>query len=361
MRMGIKSESTKGIAVLALLALIMITITSAKIASISLNKQDLKQSSLNTKLLKQLRKNLLGFALQQAPAGQLPCPDTTGDGLENRTSGICDNDIGLFPFQTLNMNVETDAHGAPVWYSVALNYTRNDFPTTSLNSSLASNLMLDGNPAAAILFLPGEAINTQTWTSINAINYLEGENADGDTDFTAQTSNTTNDRVSAIDTSLFWQTIEQRVLAITEDALTDYRNNCGNFPSASITADGTSNAGTLSGFVPFSSGSDPVSCTTPVPLLTNSSWVHLHWNDQIHYRVCADGDLDCISISGDVTATPDALIVSPGIPIGAQDRTILDLPNFYEDDNTDNDLDYIFRNTRNLSDAFNDQIKVLEL
>jgi hypothetical protein len=62
----------------------------------------------------------MGFAMTHQIAGQpyLPCPDTVGDGIENRdAAGICASEEGLFPWVTMG-TASQDAWGNRLRYRV---------------------------------------------------------------------------------------------------------------------------------------------------------------------------------------------------------------------------------------------------
>lgn len=67
---------------------------------------------------------ILDFAIQALEyqliqTGHLPCPDTNGDGFENRHStGRCLANHGRLPFLTLMTTHSSDAFGSPIYYAV---------------------------------------------------------------------------------------------------------------------------------------------------------------------------------------------------------------------------------------------------
>ncbi|MCU0811387.1 MAG: prepilin-type N-terminal cleavage/methylation domain-containing protein [Thiobacillaceae bacterium] len=70
--------------------------------------------------MQEAREAIIGFAMTHQIAGQpyLPCPDTVGDGIENRdATGICSSEEGLFPWVTMG-TAGQDAWGNRLRYRV---------------------------------------------------------------------------------------------------------------------------------------------------------------------------------------------------------------------------------------------------
>jgi prepilin-type N-terminal cleavage/methylation domain-containing protein len=70
--------------------------------------------------MEEAREAIMGFAMTHQIAGQpyLPCPDTVGDGIENRdAAGICASEEGLFPWVTMG-TASQDAWGNRLRYRV---------------------------------------------------------------------------------------------------------------------------------------------------------------------------------------------------------------------------------------------------
>jgi len=85
----------RGIAILAMLAIFTVVLTTAVIAGVSLNKQRLGKQNTTSNNLSKAKDALIGFALRQTPPGQLPCPDTNGDGFSNLSAGNCTRQLGF--------------------------------------------------------------------------------------------------------------------------------------------------------------------------------------------------------------------------------------------------------------------------
>ena len=352
-----------GIAVLALLSLALITITSFMIAAVSLNKQSIDRNNESAAFLKSIKDQLMGYALRQATPGLLPCPDTNGDGESNVVGGSCTAQLGFLPFRTLLMEDGLDNTGAPIWYAVELTYTE-VVGGVELNSSLASTVQVDGLPAAAVILAPGEAIETQIRNNNNVINYLEGINADANTaDYTKLSSATLNDQVIALETSYYWQTIEQLVLSELQARFDEYFNtsNCSELPWPSIatSAPYDSAANENAGKIPFGTAANHGVATGCPNSLSASTWLETHWVSEIHYVLCAQLGNNCLTTIGDNTLTPSAIIIAPGVSLAGQTRPSAALTDYFENDNNNSDTQFEFNDLRNHNNAFNDQINVI--
>jgi prepilin-type N-terminal cleavage/methylation domain-containing protein len=70
--------------------------------------------------MEEAREAIMGFAMTHQIAGRpyLPCPDTVGDGIENRdAAGVCTSEEGLFPWVTIG-TAGQDAWGNRLRYRV---------------------------------------------------------------------------------------------------------------------------------------------------------------------------------------------------------------------------------------------------
>ncbi|MGE5028235.1 MAG: type II secretion system protein, partial [Betaproteobacteria bacterium] len=79
-----------------------------------------RQISETQKELDEIREALIGFAASHPAADSkpyLPCPDTTNDGLEDRTGTACTNQEGRVPWATLGI-AEADSWGNRFRYRV---------------------------------------------------------------------------------------------------------------------------------------------------------------------------------------------------------------------------------------------------
>lgn len=125
------------------------------------------------KMLDEIQEALIGFAIAD-PWNRLPCPDTTGDGIEDWAAGLtpdgsagtnlCDNVEGNVPWATLGLQ-GLDAWSRPFRYAANNAYTDGDGignpPDTQDGLAVqdrAGSALTDANPngPAAIVFSCGK-------------------------------------------------------------------------------------------------------------------------------------------------------------------------------------------------------------
>ncbi len=78
--------------------------------------------------LSEIREALLGFALSNAAANgnpYLPCPDSNGDGFENRMGNACVNTVGNLPWATLGLG-RLDRWNTPYIYRVTADFANDN-------------------------------------------------------------------------------------------------------------------------------------------------------------------------------------------------------------------------------------------
>lgn len=165
-------------------------------------------------VLRQAKENLLDYAvmnpeiyatdddgdpqlMENIPGpGYLPCPDTNNSGSPNTACGGGVVAMGRLPIRIGSRDVvflDDDVDSSLIWYAVDERFVQNNANYyedrfSPLNSELAvpPRLTVDGeSDIVAVLFFAGERLSGQNGNSNNMTNYLEGENADGDGDFTA--------------------------------------------------------------------------------------------------------------------------------------------------------------------------------
>lgn len=355
-------KGQEGVAILILVTIILLAISSLLINQLSLNQRAAERTETSLRTLNQGKQALIGYALQHATPGTLPCPDTTGDGLENPQGANCQAQLGLVPHRTLNLPELNDANGARLWYAVDLNYTDN--AATVKNSSLATTLSLDGITASAVLIAPGPAVETQSRRLLNRTDHLEGLNADANfNSFESTQSLTQNDRVIALDPGRFWTIIERRALGTANQLLTDYRALCGEYPfAAAFGGPFTSIVNSQFGAVPLASA-QPNEWGTACGLgnaPTPPAWLTNNWADQLLYRMCLVAEGTCVTVLANVATTTTGVVIGPGVTLAGQVRPDTDVGDYFEDENN-NLPDNQFRSftLREHDSTYNDQTQVI--
>lgn len=139
------------------------------------------------------REALVGFALRN---GRLPCPDTSGDGQENKPGANCTNELGDVPWVTLGVKSE-DAWKQPLTYRVDGRFADSatgtgcpdpDVPGISFELCSTGNITVRATSSGAMVASNVPAIlvsHGKNWVSAGDVN--EQENSDNDTNFVDKT------------------------------------------------------------------------------------------------------------------------------------------------------------------------------
>ncbi|MEM7376750.1 MAG: hypothetical protein AAF460_04510 [Pseudomonadota bacterium] len=202
-----------------------------------------------TQRLMQARSALIEYAVSypqnyhsaSSGPGKFPCPDSNGDGNSGpRCPALA---VGLLPrdFATSlgaiqELQRETSTATEPLWWVVAAAHRNRPAPSGSpshamvLNSDTVPLLTLDyRDDVIGLVIAPGPALAGQTRASgtLRLEDYLEGENADGDADFSRSAG---NDRVVAIRWHDVMPLVERQAVAAVRAAVLRYHGDHGRFP-----------------------------------------------------------------------------------------------------------------------------------
>lgn len=159
-----------------------------------------KSRSETQQLLQEARDALLGFAASHSAADgrpYLPCPDTDGDGVEDRSGANCANTNGNLPWSTLGV-ASLDGWNNRFRYQVQQSFasSANGFTliTPAPNLRVCEQAACTTTIATALpaVILSHGKNGLGAVNSSNAANPLpasadEAENADGDSDFVSHT------------------------------------------------------------------------------------------------------------------------------------------------------------------------------
>lgn len=326
-----------------------------------------------TDVLAAAKAALIGYAVRRggptgtARPGELPCPDSDGDGLENAPCSTAASLLGRLPWRTLGIPEPVDSAGETLWYAIsgplrdAASNPLTYFgvvpaPAERINSDTRGTITVlarDGssvltNNAVAVIFAPGAALSGQnrspsalsvalcTLTGLTVVphrcasNYLESSggtsNAGSTTGpFIAGAPSTTfNDRVAYLDTVELIPIVEMRVANELKRLLAAYRlhSDCQCYPWADNWAysGGIADVGQNRGRFPsrpypenWGEGAIP---DLPQWVAANN-WHNLFWYSVS--RQASDSQHTCRSCSTDPTLTVDstktaALFFTPGTP-----------------------------------------------
>ena len=221
--LGSSKNGQRGGALLVMLVILVIGITTAFVTSLSSAAISNQRNLSTAEALAQAKEALIGRALNDDNLpGSLPCPDTDNNGSAELLSGnACPSYIGRLPWRTLRLPDLRDGSGERLWYALSPNF-RDDDSVRPLNSDTLGMLSLDdpsGNSIAsniiAVILAPGATLGGQVRGNANAntvTNYLEGDNANGDpTYITGLVTDTFNDHLITISGGDLWPSVEKVV------------------------------------------------------------------------------------------------------------------------------------------------------
>jgi len=162
-------------------------------------QQDLRNNAATEKLLADVGEALYGFAASHA-AGDgkpyLPCPDTDGDGIENRSGSACVSQDGDLPWADLGLGRQ-DAWGTPLRYAVTAVFS--DSTTGFTLMSLGTLQVCPENTCATVLAsaVPAVIHSRGKNGAAAAAGADEADNADGDANFVQREHDASFDDVVA--------------------------------------------------------------------------------------------------------------------------------------------------------------------
>lgn len=314
--------------------------------------EDMKQTE---RALAQAKEALIAYASGRPSTnrpGELPCPDRTNNG--QATPPNCNtpaNQIGRLPWLTLGIPDLRDGSGERLWYAVSSNF-KNATAVTPLNSNTPGQLTVTGiapaNNVIAIVFAPGPVVagqsrNPAILTELNNVaNYLEGENANGNTIFTTgPASGVFNDRLLAITPAMFFPQVEARVAREAASFLRQHFVSFGFYPVADAYGGVALCTPSNQGKIPptplnCGSGQQPFGSSVPSWFFNNN------WQQVLFYAAapaCTNpvatgctGSGGFLSVNG--TNGVRALIGAPGVPYAGQNRPCAAISDCLEAPNT---------------------------
>ncbi|MBM3342257.1 MAG: hypothetical protein FJY56_09115 [Betaproteobacteria bacterium] len=326
-------RTQRGLALLSIVVLVALALGASLFTlmrPVSVTRQQQAQTERALALAKEALIAYAAGRLANRP-GELPCPDVTNNGQAGTSCNTAATQIGRLPTFTLGIPDLRDGAGEKLWYAVSNNF-KNNTAVTPLNSHTPGQLTVTGiapaNNVIAIVFAPGSAITGQirSAANINAVaHYLEGENANLNTTFTAAAASATfNDRLLAITPDLFFPAVEMSVARQLREFLNIYYVANNHFPPA--------NAYNLATCVPANEGflpQDLATCGIGGPMLAPplSHLAANQWFRVLYYAVapaCVAPALNCGGAGGFLTVNGTtgvrAVLISPGAALAGQAR-----------------------------------------
>ena len=148
-------------------------------------QQDMRYTEDTRRLMAEVSEALYGYAASHTAGNgkpYLPCPDTDGNGTENRAGNACANQEGGLPWADLGLGRQ-DAWGNPLRYRVAAVFSNS--ATGFVLLSVGDLRVCETNACAVTLgsTLPAIILSTGKNGAGATANVDELENLDGDTDF----------------------------------------------------------------------------------------------------------------------------------------------------------------------------------
>jgi hypothetical protein len=327
----------RGVAIVVLLALTGIVLIGALVVAVGGSSAAIRRDQQTALALAKARDALIARAASTFNRpGSLPCPDQNDDGKVTNPSdwnlSECNTYIGRLPWHTLDLDDLRDGYGERLWY-VLTDTFRDDMAAGELNSDTPGALTVTGelvtSNVIAIIFSAGppSALQDRTGAGLLLVsNYLDGENADGDTDY--DSSGAVNDTLLMITRDALFSAVERRVAREARLCLEAFAASAGNrFPWAAPLSDlnGDNDAsGTLTGRVPASLTNTAATLGTAVwpsspfggTCFTGGRWDH--WRKLLLYHVAPDVAPDsatplcsgsCLTVNG-IPDVPAVVIVS---------------------------------------------------
>jgi len=244
----------RGGALLVMLVILVIGITTAFVTSLSSTAMNNKRNQNTAEALAQAKEALLGSAVtDETLPGSLPCPDLSAnspnianDGVADMLSGNnCPSYLGRLPWKTIKFSDVRDGSGERLWYALSPNFRPQTSTPHTLNSDTPGTLIVSGNVSAsdviAIIFAPGRPLSAQGRSAANENNYahyLESV-VTSPSSFQKSTPNdhadgsfTYNDQMVFITYGDLMPLVEKRIAREVKSCLDEYAlsNPKGNYP-----------------------------------------------------------------------------------------------------------------------------------
>lgn len=325
--------------------------------------------------------------------GALRNSDTDGDGLPNGTSP--GSTVGRIPWRTLASDQLTGYGDDGIWLITQPEFTDN--PGNRLNYAVNADFTLDGVDGYVGFVIvagppldAGQAAARPDNDPAQIAAYLEGENADGDDDFTGQQGAANNDRVLGIRKDELLRMAEPEIGRALKSILDDYRRDCDVYPyPAAFDGNNTdwsalhSDPALIEGMLPLATDSQPETWgDCDADLNPGHPYIKDHWFRFALYAVAPGDDeksggsyigctpgADCLTvideIDGQTYQDVEALVILSGVALDGvswgggsynQLRPSDDLQDYFEEENADGDSTYL---RRPWSNTFNDRLYIV--
>lgn len=185
------SQQQRGAAIIIMTLILMLGLITLFTFRMDRRGPELDADRKTAMALAQAKEALLGWAATDGGntaninPGRLPCPSDDKSG--NSLGAACPNNVGRFPWKTLQTEELRDGAAEPLWFIVDPAFQPSsglpNGASAIMNSSYATQISLtaNGNAVVAVLFAPGSAIKVQNRAdtgqpnspSNDPINFLE--------------------------------------------------------------------------------------------------------------------------------------------------------------------------------------------
>jgi len=359
----------RGVALLLLLTLVVLVASYALLRQLNREKPDILRAGDNAAVLARAKAALLGYALKSTVRpGELPCPDTDNDGNSN-IGATCGAYLGRLPWRTLGLEDLRDTDGERLWYALDAAFDG----TAPINSETMAGLSLNGAATryVALVFAPGESLAGQARPQAatgNVSRYLEGDNANGDTNFVTTGVAPFNDQLMAISEAELLRAVERRVLGELKAKLTRYYADNRYYPAPAALNTTTCDSTVRQGHIPITI---KASCgalaewVTPLPAWFDNDG----WNLQLWYApapACTQPTPNCSGVGFvDVRNTPAttndkrAVLIAAGpvLPLG-QNRPASALSDLLDSSENSDNINLVFEKLP-IDAASNDRVLIV--
>ena len=324
----------------ALLVAMMALLAGSAVFLVNGHKSDLHNQRLESLL--SAKEALIAYAVNYADnyghntrggTGRLPCPALERHSTPARSCGP--GAIGYLPSVWMRTGrlMEIDYLerflDQDIWYAVSADHRYNPSFNT-LNSYRGENLLTvdSSQDIVAVLIAPGQPVADQNRNRLGTLSpasviaeYLEGENADFDDEFTV-TGN--NDLLAVIRRDELLPLMERRVLGHIKEWLSEYKAKYGFYPYASIPGgDGLCEQGMTRGMLATEAGAcigvsliDEPFTNLPQDRSLRQTWFYRYnWPSLIYYIVDETCTADRAETDCDGVDDPERSLTVDGEPV----------------------------------------------
>lgn len=265
------SKFQHGGALLVMLVILVIGITTVFITSLSGTTIQNRRNHSTAEALAKAKEALIGYALTYGDThtgahGYLPCPDLNGGNGEGSSPGSCGSagvhQLGRLPWRTLDLPALFDGSGECLWYAVSGKYKNNPASSATMNWDNSGDLtiyadngiIVEANEVVAAIIAPGSPLTANSDRSgstaptcggnYTAAAYLENDMSHGvnNADITqgklilphehrdagGNITSSTNDHILYITRQDIWNGIQKRIARQAKKCLDDYAADASN-------------------------------------------------------------------------------------------------------------------------------------